>query len=432
MNAGNKGKKVLIGLAACAALLGARKARAEIVLYDKDTWTLKTDGLAQGFYMLSMGDTDPSPGTAPITTDFDFLGTAPGGPDGKFVSSRFRSGWTGGRFNWRATKQMTPDTKASAYLGIAYSISTHNAPADPGGPWDIRNGFVEVEGPWGDVVVGRAVGLYTLGSIIHTIMTTSAANGLGNTCGTGGNNLSCYTSGYGVKFPGFWAGMFYTTPDLSGLKIKIGAMDPVAVGADPDMGAPATSSRWARTPLPHMQTLITYNLDAGAVKAMVHFNGFWQRIGRTVPGIGMAPGVSQWRDPMGGGAGLDLTIDIFKIGGGGSFEHGTNLYVPLVGNETVDGNGTLRNGTSFYADAMLTLGPVDLAAGYGQASLKRTTFDETNAFNINKVQSNIHGSIQYHIAPLTFVADLNLLHHEWYAGNKQDVQVVSLGANFAY
>ncbi len=375
MNAGNKGKKVLIGLAACAALLGARKARAEIVLYDKDTWTLKTDGLAQGFYMLSMGDSAQVGGTAPIDHDFDFLDSPPPGPDGKFVSSRFRSGWTGGRFNWRATKQMTPDTKASAYLGIAYSISTQNAPAAPG----------------------------------------------------------CYTSGYGVKFPGFWAGMFYTTPDLSGLKIKVGAMDPVQVGEEGPMGAPVPySSLWPKTPLPHFQTLITYNLDAGMVKAMVHFNGFWQRIGRNFTPPGSMTAVSQWRDPLGGGAGLDLTIDIFKIGGGGSFEHGTNLYVPLVGSETVDGNGTLRDGTSLYADAMLTLGPVDLAAGYGQATLKRTAYDEVNSPNINKVQRNIHGSIQYHIAPLTFVADLNLLHHEWYAGNKQDVQVVSLGANFAY
>jgi hypothetical protein len=428
MNAGNKGKKALIGLAACAALLGARKARAEIVLYDKDTWTLKTDGLAQGFYMLSMGDTDPV-GTTAIDHDFDFLGTAPGNPDGKFVSSRFRSGWTGGRFNWRATKQMTPDTKASAYLGIAYSISTHNAPAAPGGPWDIRNGFVEVEGPWGTVQVGRAVGLYTLGSIIHTIMTTSAANGLGNTCGVGGDNLSCYTSGYGVKFPGFWAGFYYQTPDLSGLKIKVGAMDPVQVGEEGPGGTPVPySSLWPKTPLPHFQTLVTYNLDAGAVKAMVHFNGFWQRIGRNFG----TPLVSQWRDPIGGGAGLNLTIDIFKIGGGGSFEHGTNLYVPLVGSETVDGNGTLRDGTSFYGDAMVTLGPVDIAAGYGQANLKRTAYDEANSPNINKMQSNIRGSIQYHVAPLTFVAGLNLLHHEWYAGNKQNVQVFSLGANFAY
>ncbi len=423
MNAGYLRNKLLIGLAACAALAGARTARAELVLYDKDGWTLKHDGRAQGFYMLSMGDTNPTPAAPPVV-DFDFLSTSAGDADNHFVSSRFRSGWTGGRFNWRATKQMSSDTKASAYLGVAYSISTQNSPANTNNLWDIRNGFVEIEAPWGDLVVGRAVGLYTLGSIIHTINLTSAAVGLGNTCGTGGDNLSCYTSGYGVKFPGFWAGFFYTTPDMGGLKIKVGAMDPVAVGQDPAAGAPLDSQAWAKTPLPHFQTLITYNVTAGPVKLSPHFNGFWQRVGRA--------GTTQSLDPIGGGIGLDLTAGDFKIGGGGSMEHGTNLYVPLVGRETVDGNGGLRDGVSFYADAMYTVGPVDLSAGYGQSGLKRTPFDESLNLNINKVQSNIHGAIQYHIAPLTFVAELNVLHHEWYLGNKQNVQVISLGADFAY
>jgi predicted porin len=163
------------------------------------------------------------------------------------------------------------------------------------------------------------------------------------------------------------------------------------------------------------------------VKVSPHFNGFWQRVGRTSP-----TGTSQSLDPIGGGAGLDLTIGDFKIGGGGSFEHGTNLYVVFVGSETIDGSGALRDGTSFYADAMYTVGPVDLSAGYGQSGIKRTTFDEANNLNINKVQSNIHGAIQYHIAPLTLVAELNVLHHEWYLGNTQNVQVVSLGADFVY
>ncbi|HEY0714213.1 MAG TPA: hypothetical protein VGF45_16140, partial [Polyangia bacterium] len=271
-------------------------ARAEFVLYDKDGWRLSTDGRAQGFYMLSMGDTNPSP-TGPPVIDFDFLGTAPGDADNRFVSSRFRSGWTGGRFNWRATKQLTADTKVSAYLGIAYSISTQNAPADTNNLWDIRNGFIEIAAPWGELVIGRAVGLYTLGSIIHTINLTSAAVGLGNTCGTGGNNLSCYTSGYGVKFPGFWAGVYYTTPSLGGLKLKVGAMDPIAVGADPVTAptppAVADSQAWARTPLPHFQALVTYDLDLGALKVSPYFNGFWQRVGRA--------GTSNTLDPRGAG-----------------------------------------------------------------------------------------------------------------------------------
>lgn len=423
MNAGHQPKLLLVAAIACVVLSGAGRARAELTLYDKDGWSVKHDGRAQGFYMLSFGDTEPAP-TDPAIVDFDFLGTSAGDDDNNFVSSRFRSGWTGGRFNWRVSRQLNADTKMSAYLGIAYSVSTQNSPANTNNLWDIRNGFLEVEGPWGSAVAGRSVGLYTLGSIIHTINVTSAAAGLGNTCGTGGDNLSCYTSGYGVKFPGFWAGFYYATPELSGLKLKIAALDPVAVGQDPTMGAPLDSQAWSRTPLPHFQALLTYNVDAGPLKVSTYFNGFWQRVGRA--------GTNAWRDPVGGGAGVDLAVGPLKIGGGGSMEHGTNLYVPLVGRETIDGDGNLRDGVAFYADAMVTLGPIDVSAGYGQSRLKRTDFDEAQNLNINKYQGNIHGAVQYHIEQLTLVAELNSLHHEWHLGNEQNVQVVTVGADFTY
>jgi hypothetical protein len=71
-------------------------------------------------------------------------------------------------------------------------------------------------------------------------------------------------------------------------------------------------------------------------------------------------------------------------------------------------------------------------AGYGQANLERSTFDESNKLNIDKSQRNVYAGVQYHLAPLTFVAELNLLHHEWYQGNTQNVSVASLGADFAY
>jgi predicted porin len=436
MNPSYQGKKLLFGLTACAAFLATRSAQADITLYDKDKWTVKTDGLAQGFYMLGMGDAAPHGGTA-APVRLDFLGTEPSSSPAteenpKFMRSRFRSGWTGGRFNWHITNQMTPEIKASAHLGIAYSISTQNAPPGQGGLWDVRNGFLEIEAPWGDLVVGRSVGLYTLGAIISTINNTSAGMGVGNTCNMGGDGLGCYTTGYGAKFPGFWAGVFYTTPDIGGLKIKIAALDPVTIGAD----VPMVSQAFVRTPLPHFQTLWMYNLDAGSIKVNPYFNGFWQQAGKA--------GTSDTVNALGGGAGIDLKVGIgedmaFKIGAGGSFEHGTALYVPLFAplGDTVDANpvpaqAKLRDGMSLYGHAMFTVGSVDLNAGYGQAGIKRTPFDETNNLNINKVQHNIYAGVQYHMKPLTFVAELNMLHHEWYAGNKQDVQVVSLGANFGY
>jgi predicted porin len=409
--------------AIATVLLAAGAAHAEIVLYDKDGWAVKTDGLAQGFYMLSAGDTNPT-GTGEIV-NFDFLATSPGTADNSFVASRFRSGWTGGRFNWRISRQISETVKASAFLGIAYSISTYNAPAATNNNWDIRNGFVEIEAPWGDLAIGRSVGLYTLGAIISTINDTSAALGLGNTCGVPGDGLGCYTTGYGAKFPAFWAGFFYTTPDLHGLKIKVAALDPVKVGANQmSMSGVPVSQEWARTPLPQFQTLAMYEANLGGLKLKPYFNGFWQRVGKA--------GTDENIDPMGGGAGVDVAVGGLRAGAGGTLERGSTMYVPLVGNEIVDGDGQLRTGHSFYIHGLYSIGSVDVNAGYGMAHLDRSSFDEKNKLNINRSQRNIYMGVQYHIAPLTFVAELNLLHHEWYLGNTQNVTVFSLGADFAY
>ncbi len=409
--------------------LAPQTARAELTLYDKDGWTVKHDGLAQGFYHLGFGDAAPSAGTA-APVRFDFLGSYPAdGPStNHFMGSRFRSGWTGGRFNWRITNQFSEKTKISAYLGVAYAISTQHGPPATNSNWDIRNGFLQIESTWGDLVIGRSVGLYTLGSIISTIGLTSAGLGLGHACGLDGDGLGCYTTGYGSKFPGFWGGVFYTTPDLGGLRIKVAALDPVKLGANQTaggmMGGPAISQEWSRTPLPAFQVLAMYEAAFGSVKVKPFFNGYWQRVGKA--------GATDVLDPMGAGGGIDLHLGALKVGAGGTVEKGSTLYVPLFGAEIIDGTGQLRSGNSFYAHALLTLGSVDINAGFGQAALERSGFDQRNAININQNQRNIYGGLQYHVGPLTWVAELSMVHHAWYAGNVQDVTFGSLGASFAY
>jgi hypothetical protein len=430
MKLANFRKQIVLGVLACATVFSAANARAEIVLYDKDGWSVKTDGLAQGFFMHTSGDAAPN-GTTPFVK-FDFLDTGPANADGSFQSTRFRSGWTGGRFNWRITRQMSETIKVSAFLGIAYSISSQNAPAKTNNMWDIRNGFLEINAPWGDLVVGRHVGLYTLGSIISTINNTSAALGLGNTCGTNGDGLSCYTSGYGVKFPGFWAGVVYTTPSIGGLKLKVAAYDPVAIGANingqnaDNMERPV-SQLWAKTPLPHFQALALFETAIGGLQLKPFFNGFTQQVGRTVANEDRT--LTTW----GAGLGLDVVFGGLKVGAGGSTENGTALYLPLQGaGETVDGNGNLRKGSSVYVHGMYTLGNVDIGAGWGQATLDRTDFDVMNRININRLQRNLHASVIYHYGPLAFVGELNLLDHQYHFGNQQKVTVFNLGANFAY
>jgi hypothetical protein len=425
------GRRVSAALVALSAtFFAAAQARAEMTLYDKDGWTLKHDGLAQGFYSLTLGDSAPTGGDAPIAP----LGWGgwdnPGGDaDGDFLSSRFRSGWTGARFNWVAGKKVSDQTTVSAVLGVAYAISTDNGPTRTNNNWDIRNAHIKIENTaWGDVVIGRHVGLYTLGAIISTIDSTSAALGLGNACGTLGDGLGCYTSGYGAKFPGFWGGVQYQTPSLGGLRIKVAALDPVTAGSDatPD-GSPPISVAYTRRPLPMFQTLIRYEGDFGGFKLIPYFNGFMQTVGRA--------GTDDTLTPMGGGAGIDVQVGGFHGGAGGTLEHGTSFYGPLyTGASVIDGDAKLRNGSSFYVHGLYSFGGVvDINAGYGQTNIGRTDFDEENDLNVQKMQSNIYGAIQYHWEKtVTFLFEVNLLRHKWVEGNSQDVQLYSLGASFKY
>ena len=413
-------------LAGSIAALFSASARAEMTLYDKDGWTLKHDGLAQGFYSLTMGDSVVKGGSMPITEVNGWGGWDNPGADasGDFLSSRFRSGWTGSRFNWVATRTVSEETSVSAVMGIAFAISTDNAPTRTDNNWDIRNAFVKIENKrWGELYVGRHVGLYTLGSIISTINSTSASLGLGNACSTGGDGLGCYTSGYGVRFPGFWAGVQYQTPNWAGLRIKVAALDPVTAGAD----VPMVSVAYDRRPLPMFQTLIRYEGDFGTFKLIPYFNGFTQTVGRV--------GTSDTLTPWGAGGGVEVHVAGLKAGAGGTFEHGTGFYGPLyTGATVIDGAAKLRTGSSFVVHALYTIGgTVDVSAGYGQANIKRSDNDVMNNLNLQEVQSNLYGAVQYHwMGFLTFLAEVNLLHHGWTQGNKQDVQLFNLGTSFAY
>jgi len=415
----------LLLLPVAMAALPVASAHAELTLYDKDGWTLKHDGLAQGFYSLSMGDSILKGGSAaPAAVGWGGWDNPGADADGNFLSSRFRSGWTGSRFNWTVAKTVSENTSVSAVVGVAFAISTDNGPTKTNNAWDVRNAFIKIENKhWGELYIGRHVGLYTLGSVLSTINSTSAALGLGNACSTGGDGLGCYLTGYGMKFPGFWAGVQYQTPDLAGLRIKVAALDPVVAGTD----APTISVAYNRRQLPMFQTLIRYEGDFGSFKLIPYFNGFMQQVGQV--------GTSNTLTPWGAGGGLELHVAGLRLGAGGTLESGTGFYGPLYTSASViDGASKLRKGNSFFAHALYSFGGViDLSAGYGQANNNRTANDKANNLNTEKTQGNAHAALQYHWdTSLTFVAEVNILSHEWVAGNSQDVQVFSTGASFTY
>jgi len=209
---------------------------------------------------------------------------------------------------------------------------------------------------------------------------------------------------------------------LHGLRIKVAALDPETAGVD----VPMVSVAYTRRPLPMFQTLIRYEGEFGMLKLIPYFNGFTQTVGRV--------GTSDTLTPWGAGGGVEVHVAGLRAGAGGTVDSGTSFYGPLYTAATViDGAGKLRDGNSFFAHALYAIGQIDVSAGYGQTNIKRTDSDTAANLNFQNQQSNIYGAIQYHYwAGLTFLAEVNILHHGWVAGNAQDVQLFNLGTSFAY
>ena len=71
---------------------------------------------------------------------------------------------------------------------------------------------------------------------------------------------------------------------------------------------------------------------------------------------------------------------------------------------------------------------MDINAGYGQATLERSDFDQLNNLNINKDQRNIYAGLQYHVGPLTWVAELALLEQRLVRGQHPGGELLQPGS----
>lgn len=432
-------KTAAAAIALCIAIAAPQDAKADVVLYDKDGTTFLHRGLMQGFYQYGFGDQTPEGGpvggAAPVGGFADFFGAPTGNAnDNSFAASRFRSGWTGSRFDWILTKQLTDCLKASAVLEIAYSISTHNNIIATNNLWDVRNAYLRLEGDFGTIDVGRGVGMYTLGSIISTATITSAALGFGNACSLNGDGLGCLTTGYGAKFPGFWAGFFYTLPNfVDGLFVKVAALDPVSFGGGETGNVNgvdvAASTLLDRTPLPNFQLLAMYDIKFGSTTVKPHIEAFWQRVGNDE-----AAAVPVEHNVTGVGLGVDIYVDDFlKLGANYCIESGTDLYAISATGLSVDGVGQLRDGTCLSINGRFTTGNLDITATYGFANVDPTDNDIASGINLFEQNTGIQAGLQYHMYDtIHWIAEFSNLKHEWMLGNTRTVNIVTLGASMTY
>ena len=225
-----------------AVLTYPRPAAAETLLLRDETWQIFTDGRVGAFASWALGDGLPQPiyrlGPNNATIFQQVTGggwswpsakqqlSDPAFPQetifsqGKVNQLRIRSGYAGLVLGFGLRNQLSPTTRVVGYFQMWAYTETIDQVGDRINSPDVRQGFAEIQGPWGSLRAGRTRPLFS----------RAAAEILLDY----GYRWSVGYTPPGTSFPTpaewFAAGLVYSTPAILGLTLSIGAFDPIVPG----------------------------------------------------------------------------------------------------------------------------------------------------------------------------------------------------------
>jgi hypothetical protein len=419
---------ILTTAVALSTLLWANSSRADLKIASGDKWEVSTNGRVNAFLSYINGDGYPAKDPGQMNNlvagaGFESFQTD---ENNDIEAVRLRSGFLGNVLGLSAKMQLTDTTSVTAHIEIWSTIETLRVKATSNYP-DVRQGYGKIEGPWGGLLIGRSLALFSRGAI-SLDFEYQHGNGLGYPCNADGNGPTCGMVGYGVIFAGFNPQITYTTPAVGGFKLSAGVFDPV--------NAPG---KYERTPLPRIEAEATFDREfiVAGQKSNVHafINGMWQRLTEqgnpdTPPRENFSPqSVNPW------GVNLGAWAEIARIRAGFSFFQGKGLGMnntlentPIV----FDGEGQPRKFDGYYGVLGVNLHPVTLNVGYGVTRVFATESDYELAMSSRldpiKTQQGISAGVNYAFSE-HLVGALEYFHadHTWYLGERQKLSFVNTG-----
>jgi hypothetical protein len=421
------------------ALCWGKSAAAEVVLLKTDGgFEFFTEGRVGGFFEAVQGQTLP--------TRFDQNGNlthtiGDGGLDvgglytnlpmgavgqGDVSASRVRSGFLGNILAFGLRRNLTDRVVVKGYISIWANIEDENqrafVPAFP----DAREGFLQVSGPAGSLLVGRSLTLFSRGATEIDFL-YGHRYGVGNPAGFTTQGPAGGFVGYGLLAATFNAGIVYATPSLYGLMLTAGYYDPTAF----------PGQYWERTKFGRGEAELTFDRQLGAVgKIHLFANGAFQKV--------YAAQTDRSSSVWGGGVGGRVELSVFRLGIAAHTGQGLGFgYAFDVSNAVVELNVTqqLRKFDGLYGQSMVVLGRFDLSAGAGITRVHEVPGDlldiDPNTGNrsvsVLKQRVGIAGAVVYHFSDyLHFDIDYFRASAEWWLGEKQVVNTFNSGLTLTW
>ena len=421
------------------SLAGARPAAAEVTLVDKDGWKFFTDGRINVFGSIGFGDDFPAPtpnvngpqhvvsgSGQPFTAGY---ASDQGNASGKYLSTRFRSGFLGSVLAFGMRRQVTETTTVKGYIslwGTAESYGrdrTQDIGKYTSKGFDVREGYLQLDGPWGSFGAGHLSGIF--GGISTEIDYLYAhAFALGLPC-LDIYYPTCGHVGTGAISPGFAAGFVYTTPDLNGLRLRVGLYDPVRL-----LGA------WNRAPYPRPEGALIYERRLSPdLMFKFQVEGMYQVLkkeGIDEPAMPGDPAVTT--SVYGVAAGGRLEGGPFRLGLSAFRGRGLGVYVALQNAGSAFSQSPpyeLRNFTGLYAQGAYVAGPWQFSVGAGRLIDDQLASDKLDATSSNlKWQSGGSAVINYAVSNhLVLDIDYFLFQTNWWGAPNSTFNGVDMNGN---
>lgn len=395
-------KATLATLVGAAALATAGAANAAVMVGGENGWEVSFDGNVNQFYVYSDVDGVNSAGNS------DFL---MGAPDTE--TSRLRNGLLPAFFSFNVKAPTTngldmgarisfaPNTNANATKNSFYA----NGNGLQGAGIDLREVFFTVDGNFGQVLMGRTLSLFQ-GKAILNDQTLFGVGAQGNNIG-GGTTLG--RIGYGYTYPNFNSQIRWTSPDLSGFKIALGAFDPSTVNDTYNVvEAPRWEGElsWANDMFGAWASFMQQDVDSSVAGVSdLDINGY--NIGGNL-NIGGFGAMASWYDGEGIGSVLTFT-DLGDV-------------VDAAGNE-LDADGYIIQGSYTFA------GATKVAVSYGESAVDNGATGLSA--DLDSRSATVVGLYHDVNANLKLVAEYSKLETEWHNnGGDQEADIFALGGFF--
>jgi predicted porin len=307
----------------------------------------------------------------------------------------------------------------AAHFGFAPQINSNGSHDNFGAQIDMRQVYMTVGGKdWGQILVGRELGLYQRHNILTDLTLFGAGPTGGGTTPNGGTTLG--RIGFGYLYPNFNAQLTYSSPSELPLQIAIGLFDPSEVVGD--------ARKFSFTKTPRIESEITYTQPFGAKNASNQSrNTFQAWVGGLYQHTSAAVDSGPTIDGVGGSAGVKLDLGGLSLVGSGYVANGLGTTLMFDGAGAVDLNDNARTSWGYIAQVAYALPETKfvLGGGWGEGRVEQNSGDSSNLVKNNSAAT---ASVQYNwTKSLKQVVEATYAESKAYSGAKNSSWQGALG-----